>query len=63
MRNGGASVSVVNPFAVDLDTRAEVNQQQDAVNSMTPYFLLLFASGILASGFYTSKKITAIMVK
>lgn len=54
------SVRVVNPFPVDLDARAEVNQQQDAVDSMILYFLFLFIAGILASGFYASKKITAI---
>lgn len=50
-------VRVVNPFPVDLDVRAEVNQQQDVPNSVTFYFLLLFTGGIIASRFYTSKKI------
>lgn len=54
-----ASVGVVNPFPVDLDVRAEVNRQQDVPNTVTFYFLFLFTAGIIASGFYVSKKITS----
>ena len=42
MRGASANVRVVNPFPVDLDARAEVNQQQDTVDSMTLSFLFLF---------------------